>query len=67
MKEWLERDQQSPLPSYLDADEKKRITDALLNPGGLRAPLLWYNLTTSGRRAEDDKSASSPSFSTPQI
>jgi hypothetical protein len=42
MKAWLEADRQSPLPAYLDA-AKQRITDALLTPGGLRSPLLWYN------------------------
>jgi hypothetical protein len=56
MKAWLEANRQSPLPSYLDAKDKQRLTDALLKPGGLRSPLLWYNLTSSGMRAADDQS-----------
>jgi hypothetical protein len=30
-KAWLEADRQAPLPAYLTAEEKQRITDALLN------------------------------------
>jgi hypothetical protein len=56
---WLEGNHQSPLPSYLDAKEKQRITDALLT-GGMRSPLLWYNLTTSGMRAVEDESMINP-------
>jgi hypothetical protein len=58
-KAWLEGNHQSPLPSYLDAKEKQRITNALLT-GGMRSPLLWYNLNTSGMRAAEDNSTINP-------
>jgi soluble epoxide hydrolase / lipid-phosphate phosphatase len=55
MKKWLENDLQAPLPTYISEEEKKRITDVLLNRGGMRAPLLWYNFSTSGLRAKEEK------------
>jgi soluble epoxide hydrolase/lipid-phosphate phosphatase len=54
LKAWLELDRKSPLPSYVSQDEKERITKALLGQGGMKAPVLWYNLVTSGLRAKDD-------------
>jgi soluble epoxide hydrolase / lipid-phosphate phosphatase len=56
MKKWLEEDRRTPLPSYLTPQDKDRLSKALLS-NGMRSPLLWYTLNTSGLAAEDDKSA----------
>jgi soluble epoxide hydrolase / lipid-phosphate phosphatase len=55
LKKWLEEDRCSPLPSYLTQEDKERLSKALLR-NGMRSPLLWYNVATSGLGAEDAKS-----------
>jgi soluble epoxide hydrolase/lipid-phosphate phosphatase len=55
LKEWLTADRRSPLPSYLTEADKERLTRALLDNGGVRAPLLWYNYMVDGYTAKESK------------
>jgi soluble epoxide hydrolase/lipid-phosphate phosphatase len=67
MKNWLEQDRKAPLASYITPEEKERVTKALLGNGGMKAPLLWYSVVTSGLKAKEDKCEWSRSDSHPRI
>lgn len=44
-----------PLPSYLSEDDKKAMSNALLQ-GGFVAPTCYYKVQVRGHRVEDEKS-----------